>query len=240
LVALAVTINNDADRKRYIERIAAIRKAAFNTDTITAQLARISARIKPLFEEIGPEAVAQHAARTEILRKRIIERCEAIDRQLAKEPKPLQFDAAGMAALGNWWPMHQDDGGEAVPEKFDEDGKTRLRVTCKQPGGTASWRCNELMTAGTYRFTARMKLSGVTTARMIADALGGSGACLRVSGNRRSTRYTDDSDWQKVSYTFSVTQPIREVIFICELSAGSGEAIFDPNSMRVQRVGIRE
>jgi spore coat protein H len=235
LVALALTINNDADRKHYLERVAQLRKGAFKTEIITAQLARISARIKPLFEEIGPEALAEHVARTETLRKRIVERCDAIDRQLAKEPKPLQFDATGVATLSNWWPMHQDDGGDALPEKFEEDGKPRLRVACKAPGGTASWRTNELLTSGTYTFSARMKTIGVTPARMIADALGGGGACLRVSGSRHSTRYTGDSEWQTITYTFSVTQPIREVIFICELSAGSGQAIFDPASVKVER-----
>jgi hypothetical protein len=131
--------------------------------------------------------------------------------------------------------MHQDDGGEAAADQFEEAGKPRLRVTCKAPGGTASWRTNELMTPGTYTFSARMKRVGVEPARTIADALGGGGACLRVSGSRHSARYTGDSDWQTVSYTFSVTQPIREVIFICELSAGSGQVIFDPASMKVQR-----
>jgi len=235
LVALAVTINNPADRKRYLERIAEIRKGAMKTETITAELAKFAARIKPLFEEIGPAALADHVARIEILRKRIIARCEAIDRQLANEPKPLQFDVAGVARLGKWWPMHQDDGGAAVPEKFEEDGKPRLGVTCKEPGGTASWRTNELMTQGTYTFSARMKTRGVVAKEMIADALGGGGACLRVSGSRHSTRYTGDSDWQTVSYTFRVTQPIREVIFICELSAGSGQVIFDPASVKVER-----
>lgn len=236
LVALAVTINNPGDRKRYIDRIAEIRRSAFKTETVTAQLARIAERIKPLFEEIGPQAVAEHAARTEKLRKRIVARCEAIDRQLVNEPKPLQFNAAGIATLTNWWPMHQDDGGDATPDKFDEDGKPRLRVTCKPPnGGTASWRSNELMTRGTYTFSARMKTSGVVPRRMIANALGGGGACLRISGSRQSTRYTGDSDWQTVTYTFSVTQPIKEVVFICELSAGSGEVIVDPASVKVQR-----
>lgn len=184
---------------------------------------------------MGPHAVAEHARRTEILRKRIVERCQAIDRQLASEPRPLQFDANGVAALSKWWPMHQDDGGDAAADQFEEGGKVRLRVTCKAPGGTASWRTNELMTPGTYTFSARMKLIGVTPARTIADAQGGGGVCLRISGSRHSERYTGDNDWQSVSYTFSVTQPIREVIFICELSAGSGQAIFDPASMMVQR-----
>jgi hypothetical protein len=131
--------------------------------------------------------------------------------------------------------MHQDDGGEASPEKFEENGKALLRVTCKPAGGTASWRSNELLTSGTYTFSARMKMSGVTPVRMIADALGGGGACLRVSGSRHSARFTGDSDWQTVEYTFTVTQPIREVIFICELSAGSGQVLFDPALMKVRR-----
>jgi hypothetical protein len=233
LVALALTINNPADRKRYLDRVAEIRKHAMKTDAITAELARFAARIKPLFEEMGPAALANHVARTQILRKRIIDRCEAIDRQLAHESKPLQFDAAGVATLGKWWPMHQDDGGAATPEKFEEEGKPRLGVSCKEPGGTASWRCNELMTQGTYTFSVKMKTRGVVAREMIADALGGGGACLRVSGSRHSTRYTGDSDWQTVSYTFRVTQPIREVIFICELSAGSGQVVFDPASVKV-------
>jgi spore coat protein CotH len=238
LVSLALTIDNPASRKRYVDRLAEVRRGAFKTETITAQLARIAARIEPLFAEIGPEAVAAHAARTASLHRRIVARCEAIDRQLADPPKPIQFDAAGVAMLSHWWPMHQDDGGDAVPDKFEEDGKPRLRVTCKSPaGGTASWRDSELLTAGTYTFSARMKTTGVVARRMIADALGGGGACLRISGSRRATRYTGDSQWQVVTYSFTVTQPIREVIFICELSAGSGEAIFDPASTKVQRHG---
>ena len=237
LVALALTIDNPVGRKRYVDRVAELRRGAFKAEMLTAQLARIAARIEPLFAEVGPEAVARHAAKTETLRKRIIERCEAIDRQLANPPKPVQYDAAGVAALTNWKPMRQDDGLDAVTDKFEEDGQPRLRVTAKPPGGgTASWRTSELLTAGTYTFSGRMKLEGVVSRRMIATALGGMGACLRISGDRRSsTKYTGDRDWQAVSYTFTVTYPIKEVIFICELSAGSGQAIFDPASLKLQR-----
>jgi hypothetical protein len=238
LVALALTFDNPAGRQRYLERVARIRRdGAFKTQNITAQLERIAARIQPLFAEMGRDALAHHAAQTGLLRQRILDRCQAIDRQLANPPKPLQFDAAGFATLINWSPTRQDDGGDAATDTFDdEDGKPRLRITCKSPaGGTGSWRTSELLTPGTYTFEARMKTIRVIPQRVIATALGGTGACLRISGNRRATRYNGNNDWQLVSCTFTVAEPIKQVTFVCELSAGSGQAIFDPASTRLHR-----
>jgi hypothetical protein len=237
LVALAVTFDNPSGRKRYLERVAEIRRnGAFKTENIKAQLARISKRIEPLFDEMGPPAVAEHRARAEELRGAIVERCEAIDRLLEKGPQFARFDASGAAVLRDWKPMRQDDGGDAVTEKFEEDGQSLLRVVCKPPGGgTASWRTSELLGPGTYTFSARMKTSGVAPARVVATALGGTGACLRISGNRRATRYTGDNDWQVVTCSFRVLEPIKQVTFICELSAAGGEAAFDPASTRLRR-----
>jgi hypothetical protein len=238
LVALALTMDNPVWRKRYVERVTKIRRrGAFATEAITGQLARIAARIEPLFAEIGPEAVAQHRARAEALKKRVLERCAGIDRQLANPPKPVQFDAGGVAALSRWRAVHDDDGGDAVAEVLEERGTSLMRIRCTSAaGGTASWRTSELLTPGTYTFSARMKTSGVEARRMVAAALGGGGACLRISGNRRVTRYTGDNDWREVSHTFVVAEPIKEVTFVCELSAGGGEVVFDPASTKLRRV----
>ena len=236
LVALALTHENPAGRKRYLDRVADIRKnGAFQTEKVVAQLDRIAARIQPLFAEIGDQAAAEHAARTEVLRKRIIQRCESIDRQLANPRKPAVFDAGGIATLSNWKPFRQDDGGNAVSDEINDNGRTLLRVTCNQPGGTASFRTSELLTPGTYTFSARMKTVAVVPARVVAAALGGTGACLRISGNRRAVRYTGNNNWQLVTCTFTVSEPIKEVTFVCELSAGTGHALFDPASTRLQR-----
>ncbi len=239
VVALAVTVDNPSGRRRYLERVAEIRRrGAFRTDRVTAELARLAARVEPLFAELGPEAVAAHAARTAALRRQVVERGEAVDRQLANPPRPVEFDAAGVAVLGGWKPVRLDDGGDAACDRFEEGGAARLRVTCGAAGGgTASWRTSELLTPGTYTFSARMRTEGVVPRQAVADALGGGGACLRVSGSRRTARYAGDTDWRVVAYTFAVTQPIREVTFICELSAGAGRAVFDPATTTLRRHG---
>jgi hypothetical protein len=235
LVPLAITENNPAGRKRYLDRVAEIRRGAFKNEALLARFDKVKARLEPLFDEIGAEAVKKHTSRVKLLRNRIIERCDVIDRQLIAPPKPLKFDENGVAALTVWRPAHQDDFGDAECDQFEENGKQMYRVTCKAPGGAASWRCSELLPAGTYTFTGRMKTVGVTVAHAAGSSQNGLGATIRISGSRRASRVTGDTEWQTVSYAFSVSTAIKGVAFVCELSAGQGQAIFDASSLKVQR-----
>lgn len=218
-----------AERQRFTARILHIREHAFSNEAMLAELDRVSARILPLMQEIGPDAVRQHKEQTAQMKQKLLDRMANVDKQLANPPKPLQFDASGVAKLTQWMPKQQE--GEATAEPFEESGKPRLRVTAKAPGGAASWRSTLILPPARYTFEGRIK-----TINVKPGAAPNPGAGLRISGEKsRPIQLSGSNDWQVVKYDFEATDALMEVVLVCDLNAVSGQLIIDPATLVLRK-----
>jgi spore coat protein H len=219
-------------RARYVERLVALRKSVFDPDGLRARVDALAARLAPTMEQMGPGAVRQHKEQTASLRQRIADRVKFIDAQLAAIPRPLKFDAAGVAAVGAGsaaW-EGRTDGGRAEFDRPAEGGQPRLRLRAGGGGSVGSFRTTVVLPQGRYVFEGRCRTRGV-----VAPAGQNAGAGLRISGGRRDARLTGDADWQTAEFAFEVAEPERAVVLVCELRADAGEAWFDPASLRLRR-----
>jgi hypothetical protein len=223
-------LNTPEFKQAYYDRCAEIRKRSFTPERVLAYIDQISARLTPLMEELGPDALRQHKEQTAGLKARVIERIANVDKQLAGPPKPLKFDSHGVAPLAGagWEPKITD--GSAVPEKIGDGGKPRLRVKCDGPAH-ASWRLGALLPAGKYEFEASVSTKGVVPAGEPSYA----GAGLRISGGKRTFMLKGDAAWQTVRFAFEVTEPLKEVVLVCDLGAKAGTATFDLGSLTLRK-----
>jgi hypothetical protein len=193
------------------------------------RLEEVSARLAPAMESVG--AAAQHKQQTENFRQRIAQRVQNIDKQLSEIPRPLKFDAAGMADLSaaRWEP--QTGGGKVALDKPEEAGRIRLHIRIEPGGeGVASYRSTVLLPKGRYTFECPIRTAGVT-----APEGTNTGAGLRISGGQRTARVTGNVDWQPVTFDFEVAEESKNVVLVCELKGSAGEAWFDLAGLKLRR-----
>jgi len=229
MVARAIATDPEA-RARYLDRLTELRRKVFTPDNLNRTLDAISARLAPLMAEVGDGDARRHKEQTESLRRRLLDRAESVDRMLAALPRPLKFGGDGVASLAGaqWSP--QRGGGNATLDRPDEAGRPLLHVRSDGGGESiASFRTTVLLTRGSYTFEGRCRTSGVTTPQGQ-----NAGAGLRISGARRDEGFAGNGDW-KPAFKFEVADPAREVVLVCELRAGAGEAWFDLDSLKLRR-----
>jgi hypothetical protein len=230
IVAQAV-VGIPEERARYLERVAELRQKLFTPELMNKRLDEVSARLAPAMESLGPDAGRQHREQTENFRQRITQRVQNIDKQLAEIPKPLKFDAAGVADLAGarWEP--QTAGGKTALDKPEEAGRPRLHIRIEPGGdGVASYRTTVLLPKGRYTFESPMRTAGVT-----APEGNNTGAGLRISGGQRTARVTGDADWQPATFDFEVAEESKSVVLVCELKGSAGEAWYDLPGMKLRR-----
>jgi spore coat protein CotH len=230
MVARALTAAPE-DRAKYLERVAELRQKVFMAELIDRRLDEIAARLEPALAELGPDAARQHKERTEDLRRRIDERLRDVDRQLGATPRPLSFDPGGVALLTKVRWQQRNDGGNATLGVDNDGGHKRLHI--RHEGGgecVASFRTTVTLGKGSYVFEGPCKTAGVT-----APQGQNTGAGLRISGGRRDERRVGDSDWQPARFAFEVSEASRDVVLVCELRAGAGEAWFDAAGLKLRR-----
>ncbi len=229
LLARAV-IETPAGRERYRARLRDLPESLCTAAKLTNLVAAAQARMRPALASLDRREAGEMESMAEDLKLRIVERLASVRRQLEDEPKPLEFDADGVAILGGW--QARDETGVARQEKISSDGKAVLRIRMNAPG-VVSWRTRVPLGAGTYRFEGRVKTA---TVRALRDEKG-EGAGLRISGSQepRANGLAGDTDWRKLSYQFRIEAPLREVELVAELRARSGEAWFDEDSLRLVR-----
>jgi hypothetical protein len=231
LVAQAVMSTPQA-RERYYQRLADLRRTVLDPRKLAARLEATAARVADFRGEIDPaHAAHQKQAAAEML-GRVSARIQAIDRRLASIPKPLKFDAEGVALLsGAAWEL-KSFAGEAAGSRFLQLGAPMLRIRCGASGCAASFRTTVVLPAGRYTFEGRCRAVAVQ-----ADASENSGVGLRISGGKRpgDASLTGTTSWQKGEFVFEVTDAAAEIVLVCELRASAGEATFDLSSLKLRR-----
>ena len=156
-----------------------------------------------------------------------MERARSISDQLAAPRMPIRFDDRGLARLSDWTARQSARGRGGVHlDRAERGGRNVLQITAGRGGGAGAWRTRVLLEAGGYRFEGNVQTRGVGST---------GGVSLRISGTRDAGMQSSDDEWSLLSHDFTVTEALAEVELICELRAGSGEAWFDQDSLRLFR-----
>src|SRR4030095_12552277 len=100
-------------------------------------------------------------------------RAAGIEKQLIPA-RPLTFDN-NIAKIRGWRMLNRQ--GNALLSEVSMDVRQALRIGCEEGGCTASWRATVLLDPGRYRFSGRIRLSGVVPRTDVPS----SGVFLRVS-----------------------------------------------------------
>jgi spore coat protein H len=232
-MAARALIDTPDERARCLERVIELRQKLFAPDALLKRIDAVESRLRPVAERISSDTARRHREQAEDFRRRVVERVKDVDRQLASMPRPLKFGADGVADLSaaNWHP--QTAGGKATLGRADAAGRSGLLHVRVDPGGgeaTASFRTTVPLARGRYSFEGPCRTVGV-------DAPDGTntGAGLRISGGQRAGGLKGDRDWQRSEFAFEVNEDTRDVVLVCELKAGKGEAWFDPHGLKLRR-----
>lgn len=230
LVASAV-MRDAVWRKAFRARVAEL-LPLFEAQRLAGRIDTVLARLRPVVAMMGEEPASAHADRVRELKERIAERDKVLHDQLLQEdPKPLQFNAEGIAEIGDWFPAQESE--DAKLEELDVDGRKQYSIQVGDSGQcVASWRRKVLLSRGHYRIEAKLKTESVEPRR---DEQG-TGAGVRISGGRRENQASGDTDWRSVAYEFEVQQDIRDVVLVIELRATRGRLLLEgkPRLMRTQ------
>ena len=228
LVAKALLTTTEG-RKRYRQQFSALLTNVFRVEALTNRMNELQARIRPVLASISPDAARNHDGAVNNLRHQIVQRARDLQRQINEpEPKPLQFDAAGTAAVSGWQTVEQF--GSGMLDKVADGSKQTLRILAHRRC-VASWRARVLLEPGQYRFEAMIRTAGVVPIR---DEKG-EGAGVRISQESRSNKVAGNTPWQKVHHDFNVPFGPEEKLLVCELRATKGEAWFDVESLKLVR-----
>jgi hypothetical protein len=233
LIAQAV-LSNPEWRARYRDRIAELLPMFSPPDKLHQLLDTVHARTRPVLAAMSENHAREHDNQIKHLKQRLIERAKSLEQQNnTPEPRPLKFNAQGIAAIPGWKPRV-----ETADAKLEELASTTANqpatyTIAVSPGRRciASWRAKVLLTAGKYKLTGKVRTAAVAP---IDDAQG-SGAGLRISGGKRTNKLAGDSNWQTLAHEFEVTNPTQEVELVAELRATAGAASFDASSLVLVR-----
>ncbi|MFM1767974.1 MAG: hypothetical protein RJA22_503 [Verrucomicrobiota bacterium] len=228
LITRAV-IGTPQGRQLYNERVRPLFTNVFRLDLLSNRVATAVARLKSgARDEAEARTFAGYGTE---MQRRFAARHETVARLLAlPDPKPLPFDARGVATLGGW--QTDRKGGQSTLDIAPVEGRLALSIKAGAGGCTASWRTTVILPAGKFRFTGDVRTTGVTSAKDDPTE----GAALRISGGKRLQTSVGDTAWTRASYDLEVTTEGEERTLVCELRAQAGQAWFALDSLRLERL----
>jgi spore coat protein H len=255
-----ILLETREDREKYFEKVKKLQETTMTAEKLSEMVDQIGARIMPLMEQIGPNAVRRHESKVAELKRIVVARAGEINRMLAspdKQTSPQQaqfgFDIA-IVPQRNLPPNRGQNLGAPKQIKFNAngiaslsdwtprtDGQSRLETIVEKDKKflliraengmcNASFRTTVQLEPGRYTFEGRCKLTGVV-ALQGQDA----GAGLRISGGHRNDKLEGNLPMQSTSYDFQVADPAREIVLVCELKASKGEVLFEVDSLKLRR-----
>jgi hypothetical protein len=146
-----------------------------------------------------------------------------------QEPeKPLAFNPAGEATLGDWNIQWGDSVGKPAFARQATNAPRSLEIRAPGKPIVASWRTSAFLPAGDYQFVGKARTEGLA-----ADTREAAGVTLRLS-YQGGSRIVSAPEWTTLTYDFSLSTPER-VEFICEFHGARGIARFDVDSLKLIR-----
>jgi hypothetical protein len=255
MVARALVSTREG-RTQILERVVRFRRSFFTPEALHTRLQELSDRVQPVLKESGSAEAARHRSAVNLQRQRMTERIRSIDEQLEGLKHLLQLGIGESAPLINWQP--RTTSGNAVLTRSNDPPLLHIRLPRT---GAACWATTVWLEEGAYSITGRVQTRGVEADIHQARA----GAGFRVWSHRKQTsgpswgwfpyresrdfryrgevtadsciqtRLIADSDWTDVTYEIELRQPIADLEIYCELTGASGEAWFEPESLRITR-----
>ncbi len=205
----------------YRARVTELGPKLFTRRDWPAEVGAASAKVLAALGRRGASFARELRDEQEALRNLVVRRITFVDKAIGELQEPLHFDQAGIARLLKGWTSQQE--GAATLERV---GDKSLRVAAEGEC-QASWRCPVTLTAGRYRFEAKVKTTGIT----------GGGAGLRISGSEPEGEWVAGSHANHaISYEFEVPESGGDVVLVAELRATKGEALFSVGSLRLVRL----
>jgi spore coat protein H len=212
----------------YLKRLDAIYRDVLMATDWPRRVEEIGEKVRAaIAAPATPESEAQaadYANRIAEAKSRVEERIKNIGEQLAAVPRKIVFDEDGVLKLPDGW---RAEGAAAAMEQVKIDNKPALHIRAEGTT-TASYRKNLALSAGRYRFAAKVRASGV-------EAAEGGGIVLRISGSTPEGSWiTGANGWREIAYEFESTG--AEVVLVAELKAASGDVWFDLESLQVEKL----
>ena len=213
-------------RKAFRERRSQLFSQTFRLERFSNRVDKAVANLKAAAHDASEAKQFEDYGR-EMLR-RIVARYQVVSNQLAlPEPKPLQFDAAGVAQLTDWRTLIRS--GDAVLDLAQSEGRSTLHIRSAGGGAVASWRLRVSLPAGKFRFTGEARAERIA----VDSSDAGAGAGLRISGGKLAGKLTGDAAWTALEYPIEVAYDGEERELVCELRVRQGEVWFDAQSLRL-------
>jgi hypothetical protein len=196
------------------------------------QLSQLTNRVHQLVTALRPVVAESEFENIENsaheLTGRIIKRRQFLEVQLSNGHFRVPEFSNGVACLTNWTKADEPVSGR-LRIGLSPDGLSCLEIMTQEEA-CPSWHTRALLDPGRYRFEGNVRVTAVNPVGFGTHQ----GAGLRVAGNvRQSSDMIGTTQWQKLTAAFEVPGAAREVEFICELRAKSGEAWFDVGSLCV-------
>lgn len=226
---------------RYRQHMAGLLTNVFTAEKLTNHIALLQSRLQPELQRINAETARNQAGEATKIRNAVLNRIKHLDRLLNQPPpKPIRFDADGIAALTKWEvPDTVISTGGTFSRSTDSDGRKTLHIVVEKPGERCigSWRSRVMLEAGHYVLEGRVRTAGVTPFKTDTTPPKGVGAGLRLSraAEPRKNQLMGDTGWTKLEYEFTVSAGPDEIPLICELRALAGEAWFDLESLKLRK-----
>lgn len=228
-------------KSRYRARATQLTTNLFSADELSARIRTVSARLRPVIAAEDPDLGKSYDQAIKNLTRQVTQRAAYLRRVLTEPaPQTLVFNAQGVAELKNW--RTRIDAGAAQFRRIEENGRAVMAIdaTVLEPSTVgeppeaclASYRQTLNLEPGRYQISGRIRTEKLVT---ITNSVRGSGAGLRISQRRRQQGLFGDTNWQDVSYDFTVGEQ-EEVELICDLRAQSGSAYFDAASLKLRKL----
>jgi len=142
----------------------------------------------------------------------------------------LVFGPEGSERIHGWQP--QTDLGEPKIGDVEINGqKVNSMVLVPNQPTAGGWRTTVTLAKGKYRLEVRMKTEGIVP---LMDEKG-SGADLRISGEKGRTGLAGNNDWTVRTLDFEVPEPVKNVVLICEVHAKAGTLFMNPEAKILKR-----
>ncbi len=216
-------------RQAYFDRIASLLTNIFTTETILPAFDAAVARREPALSQLRRGQAEHIRSATRNIRARIVHRVDNAREQMANRPQPVAMDADGRIQLTGW-NARQSDGNSLAERVVNPEGNPELRLALRG-GGQVSWRTRMTLPAGRYRFEGKGQVRNVDSAH---DGTG-SGLGLRISGLPRDNGLTGSTDWQSLTFDFSLDSD-TQVELVAELRGRVGTGAFDPSAFILRQL----
>ena len=235
IVGSAVMLNAEW-RARYRERVTELMELFSPTDNLLKRIDAASDRLKPVLGQINPQAAQSHEEGVKGLKARIVARVEGLIRQNSQsDPKPRDFDASGRLNLASWYPVSESPDAKLEILEMSKGLKAYSILCGKKSQCNASWRCKELLARGSYVLHAKLKANQIAAREERNVAVG---AGVRIDGMTRTNIRRGSSSWGPVQFKFTVEEEVRNVEFIAELRARTGQVWYEVDSLYLTKEAL--